>query len=125
MINLTHKKTFGDIQVDEKLYILDPKDGVTILEVTVIKSCLHPKSKNRAVWYIEAFMPFRISSIKDEALKEAEKFGTRLKDKFIVEKTLSLTVLINATIPTVIATEAKYITEWIGKGKSGLILPAS
>jgi hypothetical protein len=117
---LTHKKTFADVKVDEKVYVLDPKDQV-IREVTVTQSAPHPKSNNRHVWVIQCYMPFRIN-IKDDQLKEAAKFGTTVTNTFFVPRKETL-VLLMSKIPTVMATESKYITEWMGKNPLGLILP--
>lgn len=111
-------KTFADVRVGEKVYILDFKDQ-SIKEVTVTQSHIHPQSKT-GVWVIEAYIPFRLASIKDEALKEAKKFGTQITQQFFIMKSEHL-VLLLSKIPTVLATEQKYIETWMKK-ESNLIL---
>lgn len=114
-------KTFGDVREGEKIYILDPKDQ-SIKEVTVVKSHIHPHSRNRAVWVIEIYIPFRLKSIKDESLKAAKEYGTKVTQQVFVEIRDHIVVLMTE-IPTVIATESKYISQWMAKEKSNLILP--
>src|SRR5690606_9336975 len=118
---VTSKKTFGDVRVDEKVYVIDPKSAQTIA-ITVVASRVHPKSKNGAVWVIEAYMPFRLESIKDESLKEAAKYGTKVTQQFFVPKHEHC-VLLSAKVPTIMATEEKYIEQWKKRNASGLILP--
>lgn len=111
-------KTFGDVRVGETVYILDFKDQ-SIRGVTVTQSHIHPRSK-AGVWVIEAYLPFRINSIKDDSLEEAKKFGTRVTQQFFINRKEYL-VLLLSKIPTVLATEQKYIESWMKK-ESNLIL---
>lgn len=114
-------KTFADVKEGEKIYILDPKDS-SIREVTVVKSHQHPESKNKAVWVIEIYLPFRLDAIKDEALKEAKKFGTTVTQQVFCQRKEHI-IMLMTKLPTVLATESKYITLWMEKQKSNLILP--
>jgi len=119
-INVT-KKSFKDVRVDEKIYILDYKTQ-DIKEVTVVKSCIHPNTKTGQVWIIEAMMPFRIQAVSDEALKETEKYGSRVTNTFYLDKDDCM-ALLQSTIPTMIATEHKMLQEWKTKSNLGLITP--
>lgn len=114
-------KTFADVRVGEKIFIIDPKD-TSIKPVTVWKSARHPGSKNGAVWVLEIYIPFRLDSIKEESLKEAKEYGTKVTQQFFVQAQEYL-VMLMSKVPTILATEEKYILSWMEKNKLGLILP--
>lgn len=114
-------KTFADVRVGEKVFIIDPKD-TSIKPVTVWKSAQHPGSKNGVVWVLEVYIPFRLDSIKEESLKEAKEFGTRVTQQFFVQSKEHIVMLVTK-VPTMLATEEKYLTLWMEKNKLGLILP--
>lgn len=119
---LNSYKRFGDVQVDENVYIIDPKDH-SIKECKVKTSKLHPKTSTRKVWVLEVYMPFRIDNIKVGLLKEAEKFGTKTTYQFIVNKDDYITLLASI-VPTVMATKKNYLEQWMQRKSSGLILPS-
>lgn len=105
------RKTFKDVKVGDKVYMLDPKDQ-SILELTVTGSFLHPKSNTRQVWALETFIPTRYKSLTDEAMKDAQGFGTKTTQTYYLDKDLDMAIL-QTEVPTVLATEKSYIQLWM------------
>jgi hypothetical protein len=106
-------KLFRDVKKGEKVYILEHMTFK--VHPCEVKVCgVHPKSRNKKVYVLEIYLPFKNKAITDEALKVAETLGTKTATQLFVNGEQSMQVIAIAPMPTMLATTEAEIVAWLG-----------
>lgn len=102
---------FQDLQPDDKVYTINPSNQ-KIIECTVVKAAVHPKSKNR-VFYVEFYTPLDNEAATEEAVKVAYMAGTKNTTTKVLVPMKADLVLLKARIPTVLCTSKNRLEKWM------------
>lgn len=111
-------KLFKDLQKDDKIFILQPK-SFNVHEATVHTSGLHPHSKNKAVWILKFYLPFKNKVITDEALKIAKEGGVDTLMHCLVNANESSSLLMAKPAPTLICTTREEMEKFLRTATPG------
>jgi len=106
-------KRFSDLKKGEKVYLLEPMTFK--VHPCEVKICgVHPKSRNKKVFVLEIYLPFKNKAVTDDALKEAETFNVKTATQLFVNGEQSMQVIGIAPMPTMLATTEEAIIKWLG-----------
>jgi len=111
------KKPFSESEVGDEIFFIDPQTQ-SIMTTQVVKSLIHPKSRNKKTWYIEFNRIMKHNVAKADDMDNAREKGTANTTMKALLPVGASMVTLPMVPPLVICTTRKELLTWMEKDRA-------